>query len=112
MFDKDWRAKFPNKFPDNNYHLCYFVKIKCKNYYFTSKVTNDKHTASIKMETVRIMDTIEARGGRMIACGAETCNLRLECYVHLLLNKPGPAQVGAISKAQKQQKDFKMSKYW
>ena len=24
----------------------------------------------------------------------------------------GPAQVGAISKAQKQQKDFKMSTYW
>ena len=27
------------------------------------------------------------------------------------LNKPGTAQVGAISKAQKQQKDFKVSKY-
>ena len=27
-------------------------------------------------------------------------------------NKPGSAQVGAISKAQKYQKDFKMSKYW
>ena len=27
-------------------------------------------------------------------------------------NKPGTAQVGAISKAQKYQKDFKMSKYW
>ena len=26
--------------------------------------------------------------------------------------KPGTAQVGAISKAQKYQKDFKMSKYW
>ena len=26
-------------------------------------------------------------------------------------NKPGTAQVGAISKAQKQQKDFKVSKY-
>ena len=26
-------------------------------------------------------------------------------------NKPGPAQVGAISKAYKQQKDFKVSKY-
>ena len=24
-------------------------------------------------------------------------------------NKPGPAQVGALSKAQKQQKDFKVS---
>ena len=28
------------------------------------------------------------------------------------LNKPGSAEVGAISKAQKYQKDFKMSKYW
>ena len=27
-----------------------------------------------------------------------------------ILNKPGPAQIGAISKAQKQQKDFKVSK--
>ena len=27
------------------------------------------------------------------------------------VNKPGLAQVGAISKAQKQQKDFKVSKY-
>ena len=27
-------------------------------------------------------------------------------------NKPGSAQVGAKSKAQKYQKDFKMSKYW
>ena len=27
------------------------------------------------------------------------------------INKPGTAQVGAISKAQKQQKDFKVSKY-
>ena len=26
-------------------------------------------------------------------------------------NKPGTAQVGAISKGQKQQKDFKVSKY-
>ena len=28
-----------------------------------------------------------------------------------LMNKPGTAQVGAISKGQKQQKDFKVSKY-
>ena len=29
----------------------------------------------------------------------------------LKYNKPGPAQVGAISKAQKQQKDFQVSIY-
>ena len=28
-----------------------------------------------------------------------------------MINKPGPAQVGAISKAQKWQKDIKVSKY-
>ena len=34
-----------------------------------------------------------------------------QCEVCGLENKPGTAQVGAISKAQKQQKDFKVSKY-
>ena len=35
------------------------------------------------------------------------------CSIPILqTNKPRPAQVGAISKAQKQQKDFIMSKYW
>ena len=32
-------------------------------------------------------------------------------YIGQNTNKPGTAQVGAISKAQKQQKDFKVSKY-
>ena len=30
-------------------------------------------------------------------------------YYNRAFNKPGPAQVGAISKAQKQQKDFQVS---
>ena len=30
----------------------------------------------------------------------------------VIKNKPESAKVGAISKAQKYQKDFKMSKYW
>ena len=35
------------------------------------------------------------------------------CFDHFdqIENKPGPAQVGAISKAQKQQKDFQVSIY-
>ena len=40
-------------------------------------------------------------------------NLSQLCFkLRPLLNKPGPVQVGAISKAQKQQNDFKKSKYW
>ena len=35
----------------------------------------------------------------------------LERKRYFTLNKPGTAQVGAISKGQKQQKDFKVSKY-
>ena len=38
-------------------------------------------------------------------CDHSECQLKKK-------NKPGSAQVGAISKVQKYQKDFGMSKYW
>ena len=39
------------------------------------------------------------------------CLFASENMVTQHFNKPGTAQVGAISKAQKQQKDFKVSNY-
>ena len=76
----DWRDEIPNKFKQKrvsimldgwtnpiskNHHLCYFLKINGKIFYWSGVVINDKTAANIKSETMKVIDQTEGQGDRV-----------------------------------------------